>query len=127
MKHNHIISSSFLFVLLLFSCTVNPVSKGIETKDEIEDAYEKNTGVLITDYFKDKDHIAVQAVLCKNHGPFGWGKDPVDAVHTAVVLEEVAKMATRTEAINKDVQECPQEVQDKHYYRKHGANAYYGQ
>ena len=97
------------------------------TKEEIDEAYEKNTGVLITDYFKDKDHIAVQAVLCKNHGPFGWGKDPVDAVHTAVVLEEVAKMAFRTELINPKVGECPQDVQDKHYYRKHGANAYYGQ
>ncbi len=97
------------------------------TKEEIDEAYERNTGVLITDYFKDKDHIAVQACLCKNHGPFGWGKDPVDAVHTAVVLEEVAKMACRTEMINPKVLECPQEVQDKHYYRKHGANAYYGQ
>ncbi|MBO6148975.1 MAG: L-ribulose-5-phosphate 4-epimerase [Lachnospiraceae bacterium] len=97
------------------------------TKEEIDEAYEKNTGVLITDYFKDKDHIAVQAVLCKNHGPFAWGKDAVDAVHTAVVLEEVAKMAARTETINPRVAVCPQEVQDKHYYRKHGANAYYGQ
>src|SRR5574344_2179885 len=70
------------------------------TKEEIDEGYEKNTGALITDYFKDKDHIAVQAVLCKNHGPFAWGKDAVDAVHTAVVLEEVAKMASRTEMIN---------------------------
>lgn len=97
------------------------------TKDEIDEGYEKNTGVLITDYFKDRDHIAVQAVLCKNHGPFAWGKNAVDAVHTAVVLEEVAKMASRTEMINPKVEPAPQVLQDKHYYRKHGANAYYGQ
>lgn len=97
------------------------------TKDEIDEAYEKNTGVLIVDYFKDKDYEAVPAVLCKNHGPFTWGKDGMNAVHNAVVLEEVAKMAVHTEAINPNVKSAPQELQDKHYYRKHGANAYYGQ
>lgn len=61
-------------------------------KDEIEDAYEKNTGLLITDYFKENDYKAMPAVLCKNHGPFTWGKDGHEAVHNAVVLEEVAKM-----------------------------------
>ena len=70
---------------------------------------------------------AVPAVLCKNHGPFTWGKDAHEAVHNAVVLEEVAKMATRCELINPQVKPAPQELQDKHYYRKHGANAYYGQ
>ena len=97
------------------------------TKEEIDTAYEKNTGVLIADYFKDKDYEAVPAVLCKNHGPFTWGKDGHEAVHNAVVLEEVAKMAARCEMINPRVQPAPQELQDKHYYRKHGANAYYGQ
>ena len=97
------------------------------TKEEIEEAYEKNTGILIADYYKDKDYEAVPAVLCKNHGPFTWGKDAHEAVHNAVVLEEVAKMATRCEQINPDVKPAPQELQDKHYYRKHGANAYYGQ
>ena len=97
------------------------------TKEEIDEAYEKNTGILIADYFKDKDYEAVPAVLCKNHGPFTWGKDPHEAVHNAVVLEEVAKMATRCELINPQVKPAPQELQDKHYYRKHGANAYYGQ
>ncbi|MCI2050169.1 MAG: L-ribulose-5-phosphate 4-epimerase [Lachnospiraceae bacterium] len=99
------------------------------TKEEIEDAYEKNTGLLIVNEFArlGKDPEAVPAVLCKNHGPFAWGKNAEDAVHSAVVLEEVAKMALRTEAINADVQPAPQELQDKHYYRKHGANAYYGQ
>ena len=60
-------------------------------------------------------------------GPFTWGKDAHEAVHNAVVLEEVAKMASRCELINPDVKPAPQELQDKHYYRKHGANAYYGQ
>lgn len=97
------------------------------TKEEIEENYEKNTGVLIAEYFRDRDHIAVPAVLCKNHGPFAWGKDAHEAVHNAVVLEEVAKMALQCERINPQVCPAPQELQDKHYYRKHGANAYYGQ
>ena len=73
------------------------------------------------------EYEAVPAVLCKNHGPFAWGKDAKEAVHNAVVLEEVAKMASRCELINPQVQPAPQELQDKHYFRKHGANAYYGQ
>ena len=97
------------------------------TKEEIDMAYEKNTGLLIVDYFKDKDYEAVPAVLCKNHGPFTWGKDGHEAVHNAVVLEEVAKMAARCEMINPQVKPAPQELQDKHYYRKHGVNEYYGQ
>lgn len=99
------------------------------TKDEIEGAYEENTGILIVNEFNrmKKDPMAVPAVLCKNHGPFAWGKDAHEAVHNAVVLEEVAKMAYRAETINKDIKPAPQELQDKHYYRKHGANAYYGQ
>ena len=97
--------------------------------DEIESAYETNTGLLIVNEFKkmNKDILAVPAVLCKNHGPFTWGKDAFEAVHNAVVLEEVAKMAYRTELINPEVKPAPRELQDKHYYRKHGANAYYGQ
>jgi L-ribulose-5-phosphate 4-epimerase len=99
------------------------------TGEEIADAYEKNTGLLIVDEFGrlGLDPTAVPAALCKNHGPFAWGKDAKEAVHNAVVLEEVAKMAFRCELINKDVRPAPQELQDKHYYRKHGANAYYGQ
>ena len=99
------------------------------TKDEIEDAYEENTGYLIVNEFRAKrlDYTAVPACLCKNHGPFAWGKSTHEAVHNAVVLEEVAKMALRTEMIKADVKPAPQELQDKHYYRKHGANAYYGQ
>ena len=99
------------------------------TKEEIEGAYEENTGHLIVNEFNrmGKDPMAVPAVLCKNHGPFAWGKDAHEAVHNAVVLEEVAKMAYRAETINVRIQPAPQELQDKHYYRKHGANAYYGQ
>ena len=99
------------------------------TKEEIDSAYETNTGLLIIDEFKrmNKDVEATPCVLCKNHGPFAWGKDAFEAVHNAVVLEEVAKMAYRAETINHDIQPAPQELQDKHYYRKHGANAYYGQ
>ena len=99
------------------------------TKAEIEEAYERNTGDLIVDEFRrmGKDVVAVPAVLCKNHGPFTWGKDAHDAVHNAVVLEEVAKMAYRARLINPNVTPAPQVLQDKHYNRKHGKNAYYGQ
>lgn len=99
------------------------------TKEEIDEAYELNTGVLIADDFDaaGRDPMATPAVLCKNHGVFTWGKDAYDAVHNAVVVEECAKMAARCEMINPDVKPAPQELQDKHYYRKHGANAYYGQ
>ncbi len=97
------------------------------TKEEIDEAYEKNTGLLIVNEFKKRDVKAVPACLCKNHGPFAWGKNANEAVHNAVVLEECAKMAARTEMINSSVRPAPQELQDKHYYRKHGANAYYGQ
>ena len=99
------------------------------TKEEIDEAYEENTGHLIVNEFRrmGKDVTAVPAVLCKNHGPFAWGKDAHEAVHNAVVLEEVAKMAYRAETIEPRIQPAPQELQDKHYFRKHGANAYYGQ
>ena len=99
------------------------------TREEIEEAYERNTGVLIADEFevRGKDPAAVPAVLCKNHGVFTWGKDAHEAVHNAVVAEEVAKMAARCEMLNPQVEPAPQELQDKHYYRKHGENAYYGQ
>ena len=71
--------------------------------------------------------VAVPCCLCKNHGPFTWGKDAAEAVHNAVVLEEVAKMAAICEMVNPKAAPAPQCLQDKHYYRKHGANAYYGQ
>lgn len=99
------------------------------TAEEIADAYEENTGRLIVKEFQrlNRDPMAVPAVLCKCHGPFTWGKNAEDAVHNAVVLEEVAKMAYRAELINPQLTCAPQELQDKHYYRKHGKDAYYGQ
>lgn len=66
-------------------------------------------------------------MLCQNHGPFVWGKGAAEAVHNAVVLEEVAKMARLTESVNPDVKPAPDNIKEKHFYRKHGANAYYGQ
>lgn len=97
------------------------------TKEEIDEAYEKNTGKVIIETFKDKNPIYVPGVLCTNHGPFTWGKDAAGAVYNAVVLEEVAKMAHYTEEINPHVTSIPQPLMDKHFLRKHGANAYYGQ
>ena len=99
------------------------------TNEEIEEAYETNTGRLIVSEFErmQKDPLAVPSALCQYHGVFSWGKDAEEAVHNAVVTEEVAKMAYRTEAINPHVEAAPKALQDKHYFRKHGANAYYGQ
>ena len=99
------------------------------TKNEIDEDYETNTGNVIVEEFRrfQKDVLSVPAVLCKNHGPFTWGKSSAEAVHNSVVLEECAKMAYRTELINPGVKEAPQELIEKHYMRKHGANAYYGQ
>lgn len=99
------------------------------TKEEIEDDYELNTGILIAEDFQKqkREYMAVPAVLCKNHGVFTWGKSAFDAVHNAVVVEECAKMAARCEMLNPEVKEAPQELQEKHYLRKHGKNAYYGQ
>lgn len=97
------------------------------TKEEIEEGYEKNTGLVIVETFKNLNPVYVPGVLLKNHGPFAWGTDAGEAVHNAVVLEEVAKMAARTEQICPTVKEAPREIQDKHFFRKHGSDAYYGQ
>ena len=99
------------------------------TREEIEEAYEKNTGVVIIETFVNRGiHPSyTPAVLCKSHGPFTWGKDAAESVHNAVVLEEVAKMARFTEMLNPQAQPAPDSIKDKHFYRKHGANAYYGQ
>lgn len=97
------------------------------TPEEIEEAYEKNTGLVILETFADKNPKFVPGVLCTNHGPFSWGKDAKEAVHNAVVLEECAKMAYYTECINPRVGQIPQPLMDKHFLRKHGENAYYGQ
>lgn len=97
------------------------------TPEEIEEAYEKNTGLVIAETFTGKNPNYVPGVLCTNHGPFSWGKDAEEAVHNAVVLEECAKMAYYTESINPRVQPIPKVLMDKHFLRKHGENAYYGQ
>ena len=97
------------------------------TPEEIEEGYEKNTGMVIIETFRYRNPVHVPAVLCKNHGPFTWGKDAATAVHNAVVLEEIAKMNFVTEMLNRGVEPAPQSMQDKHFMRKHGPNAYYGQ
>ncbi|RKJ52832.1 L-ribulose-5-phosphate 4-epimerase [bacterium 1XD42-8] len=99
------------------------------TSEEINGEYEKNTGLVIIETFEKekRNPMHTPGVLCINHGPFTWGKDAMEAVHNAVVLEEVAKMAFRTEMLNKDVKEAPDVIRDKHFNRKHGEGAYYGQ
>jgi len=99
------------------------------TEEEINGEYEKNTGLVIIETFdsKDMNPMYTPGVLCTNHGVFTWGKDAAEAVHNAVVMEEVAKMATRTELINPNVKPAPDCIRDKHFFRKHGENAYYGQ
>ena len=98
------------------------------TPNEIELNYEYNTGGVIVEAFKNLNPTHVPAVLVKNHGPFTWGKDAMDAVHNSVVLEEVAMMAWNTEVLTKHtVETMPKELIEKHFMRKHGPNAYYGQ
>lgn len=94
---------------------------------EIKLEYEKNTGKVIEETFTALDHNAIPGCLVKNHGPFIWGSSPEKAVENAVTLEEVAKMACLTELLNPKVQNVEQHLLDKHYFRKHGKNAYYGQ
>jgi len=96
------------------------------TKKEIEGFYEEETGNVIVETFKGIDPIAVPTVIISGHGPFTWGTDAHNAVHNAVVLEEVAKMAHHTLALN-NVKGIDQYLLDKHYNRKHGPGAYYGQ
>ena len=96
------------------------------TKDEIETEYELNTGKVIVERFQNIDPERIPAVLVNNHGPFTWGKDADNAVHNAVVLEEVAKMTFRSFYLNPKT-EMDQTLLDKHFLRKHGDNAYYGQ
>lgn len=99
------------------------------TAEEIEEAYELNTGKVIVETFAERaiDPLAVPAVLVRKHGPFAWGKSCSKAVENAVALEEVAHMAMMAELLNPKVEPAPSYLMDKHYFRKHGANAYYGQ
>ena len=101
------------------------------TREEVETAYELETGRVIADHFErnglNPEHVP--CVLARHHGPFAWGKDAMEAVHNAVVLEEVAMMAWHTEALPEvQTRGClPDHVKEKHFMRKHGPNAYYGQ
>ena len=99
------------------------------TSDEIANDYELQTGKVIVERFKDINPDYIPAVLVNSHGPFTWGKDPFEAVHNSVVLEEVAMMAWHTEVLPKtlNMDEMAQKLLDKHFLRKHGPNAYYGQ
>ena len=97
------------------------------TPEEIGGEYEKETGVVIAEAFEGIDPMTIPAVLVKNHGPFTWGKDAMEAVHNAVVLEEVAFMNYHAASINPSAGAMPRALLDRHYLRKHGKNAYYGQ
>ncbi|SDG58722.1 L-ribulose 5-phosphate 4-epimerase [Selenomonas sp. WCT3] len=105
-----------------------PVTEAL-TKEEIESDYEENTGHVIVRTFKDQgiDPEAVPAVLVKQHGPFTWGPNPKKAVETAKILDVVAEMNYHALQLTRGDIRVPQYLLDKHYYRKHGANAYYGQ
>ncbi|HIR84963.1 MAG TPA: L-ribulose-5-phosphate 4-epimerase [Candidatus Galloscillospira excrementavium] len=99
------------------------------TAEEIDAGYEANTGKVIVETFREQglDPVHVPAVLCASHGPFAWGKDPAQAVYHAAVLEEVARMALLTRMLSPAAEAAPQRVQNKHFLRKHGPSAYYGQ
>lgn len=95
------------------------------TQAETENDYEKNTGSVIIETFENKDYMSIPGVLVKHHGVFSWGKSASDSVHNAIVLEEIAKMNYKTIMLGGN--RLPQYTLDKHYSRKHGENAYYGQ
>lgn len=97
------------------------------TQQEIEEAYEKNTGKVIIETIQQRDPLAIPGIVVSEHGPFAWGNSPDNAVHNAVVLEEVAKMALFSKLLNSELTRIDQHILDKHYFRKHGSNAYYGQ
>ena len=97
------------------------------TPEEIGGSYELETGNVIIETFQGMEPMDIPGVLVHSHGPFAWGKDPLNAVHNAVVMEEVAFMDWHTMLLNPESGRMQQELLDKHYLRKHGANAYYGQ
>lgn len=97
------------------------------TAEEIEQAYEVNTGKVIVETIGEKNPMDIPGIVVKNHGPFAWGRTPAGAVYHAVVLDKVAEMAYKTMTLNPRAPRVQQYLLDKHYYRKHGANAYYGQ
>ncbi len=96
------------------------------TKEEVEGEYEKETGTVIVEAFSGKNPNHIPGVIVKNHGPFTWGKDAHEAVHNSVVIEQVSKMAFVSKSVNPNVTMNPL-LTKKHFDRKHGSNAYYGQ
>lgn len=103
-----------------------PVTRCL-TPEETKRAYEAETGRVIAETFAGRNPVHTPAVLVAGHGPFTWGKDGAQSVYHAVVLEQVAQMALMTRAIRPDQPPLPQWIEDKHFLRKHGPNAYYGQ
>lgn len=97
------------------------------TNEQIDRDYEQETGVQITDTYKDRDPIAAPMVIVAGHAPFTWGKDAAQSVYHAALLEEISRMAYLTKTLNPSAGLLKKEVMDKHYLRKHGKNAYYGQ
>ncbi len=97
------------------------------TAEEVESAYELNTGKVIAETIGVGDPLSNPGILVRNHGPFAWGKTAAESVYHAVVLETVAEIALSTVLLREDCPRAPQHILDKHYFRKHGANAYYGQ
>lgn len=98
------------------------------TKDEVESSYETNTGKVIIETIEKKGYnpMDIPGIVVKNHGPFAWGENPFNAVYNAVVMEKIAEMDLKTFQLNINA-EMKQYILDKHYMRKHGPNAYYGQ
>ncbi len=96
------------------------------TAEEINGEYELNTGKVIVETFSNRNPLDIPAVLVASHGPFTWGRNAMDAVEHSIILEEISMMAWHTEVMKNDCK-LQQELADKHYYRKHGENAYYGQ
>lgn len=103
-----------------------PVTRFL-TEEEVESGYELNTGKIIIERFKDLDPSATPGVLVAGHAPFAWGKDPIDAVKNNLVMESIAKMALGSLRLNPDLNSLPDYILKKHYLRKHGPGAYYGQ
>ncbi len=103
-----------------------PITR-LMTREEVEEAYERNTGKVIIERFKKLDPMSTPGVLVAGHGPFCWGKDAEDSARNSLMLERIAEMARKTFQINPDAKGLPEYVLNKHHERKHGKKAYYGQ
>jgi L-ribulose-5-phosphate 4-epimerase len=103
-----------------------PVSRFL-TKDEVENDYEKNTGTVIIERFSNLDYKSTPGILVGGHAPFSWGKNAGESVKNGLILERIAQMALSTLQLNPEIKDLPGYISDKHFQRKHGPNAYYGQ